>query len=148
MEPRDFNKMFPRAEPKALALLHKMLCFDPSSRITVEEALEHPYLSVWHDASDEPACPATFDFAFEVVEDIPEMKRMILNEVMRFRQMVRMQELHAYGGAQALGHQNVPIPDNSNQWRQEDPRPQEAYFGQHTIGLEQELEGGLDVMQH
>ena len=73
----------------ALDLLDRMLAFDPSSRISVEDALEHRYLHIWHDASDEPACPTTFDFAFEVVEDVAEMRRMILDEVHRFRRSVR-----------------------------------------------------------
>jgi mitogen-activated protein kinase 7 len=78
MPKKSFAMLFPQANPQALDLLDKMLAFDPSSRISVEEALEHPYLSIWHDASDEPVCPTTFDFHFEVVEEIPEMKRMIV----------------------------------------------------------------------
>jgi serine/threonine protein kinase len=34
-----------------------MLNFDPAKRITCEQALEHPYLAVWHDPTDEPVCP-------------------------------------------------------------------------------------------
>ena len=147
MKPRLFKDMFPHAEKEALLLLEQMLAFDPTKRISVEEALEHAYLNIWHDSSDEPSCPATFDFAFEVVEDIPEMKRMILSEVNRFRQTVRMQQVQAYGSHMGQGQQNVPIPDNSNQWRGEDPRPQEAYVSQNSMGLEQDLQGGLDAMR-
>jgi mitogen-activated protein kinase 7 len=84
-----FKKLFSGANPDALDLLDRMLAFDPSPRITVEEALEHKYLQVWHDASDEPLCPTKFDFAFEVVEEIPQMREMILDEVHRFRNSVR-----------------------------------------------------------
>jgi len=84
-----FQKLFAGANPDALDLLDRMLAFDPSKRITVEEALEHKYLQVWHDASDEPLCPTKFDFAFEVVEEIPQMREMILDEVRRFRNSVR-----------------------------------------------------------
>jgi serine/threonine protein kinase len=49
--------MFPHANPLALDLLAKMLHFDPAKRITCEQALEHPYLAVWHDPTDEPVCP-------------------------------------------------------------------------------------------
>ena len=76
-----FVRLFPTANPDALHLLDMLLAFDPSRRIGVEEALEHPYLSVWHDASDEPICERPFDFAFEVVEDVGQMKQMILDEV-------------------------------------------------------------------
>jgi mitogen-activated protein kinase 7 len=49
--------MFPHANPLALDLLAKMLNFDPARRITCDQALEHPYLAVWHDPTDEPVCP-------------------------------------------------------------------------------------------
>lgn len=144
----DFARLFVNANPDALDLLDKMLAFDPSSRISVEEALEHRYLHIWHDASDEPSCPTTFDFSFEVVEDVGEMRKMILAEVHRFRQHVRVQQPQG----QQLGQSqqpNVPIPDNVNQWShgREDPRPQEAAAARHNnMGLEQELQGGLDAM--
>ncbi|KAL9588344.1 MAG: hypothetical protein Q9203_002852 [Teloschistes exilis] len=143
-----FQRLFHNANLDALDLLDRMLAFDPSSRISVEEALEHRYLHIWHDASDEPNCPTTFDFHFEVVEDVPEMRKMILAEVQRFRQYVRVQPQAQMGGSTGQPQSNVPIPDNTGQWSQEDPRPQEASASHHTqnMGLEQDLQGGLDVM--
>uniref|UniRef100_A0A3B4X7C9 Mitogen-activated protein kinase 7 n=1 Tax=Seriola lalandi dorsalis TaxID=1841481 RepID=A0A3B4X7C9_SERLL len=38
-------KLYPQAEPQALDLLGAMLRFDPRERISVTQALEHPYLS-------------------------------------------------------------------------------------------------------
>ena len=146
MPKKPFPSLFPNANPDALDLLDKMLAFDPSSRISVEQALEHPYLHIWHDASDEPDCPTTFNFDFEVIDEVGEMRRMILDEVMRFRQMVRTVPGAAGGGAgqmQAAGAGQVPMPQGGNQWTAEDPRPQE-YLG-HANGLEQELQGGLDA---
>jgi serine/threonine protein kinase len=60
----------------ALDLLERLLAFDPAQRITVEEALEHPYLAIWHDPNDEPDAPSQFDFGFETVNDIATMKRI------------------------------------------------------------------------
>jgi len=37
----------------ALDLLDRMLTFNPIKRITVEEALAHPYLEQYYDPSDE-----------------------------------------------------------------------------------------------
>lgn len=37
------------ANPLAMDLLSKMLTFHPNKRITVEEALAHPYLKSLHD---------------------------------------------------------------------------------------------------
>lgn len=144
-----FVNLFPRANPDALDLLDHMLAFDPSRRIGVEEALEHPYLSIWHDPSDEPSCPTTFDFSFESVEEVPEMRQMILQEVNNFRRSVRAPQQAQFSPQQAGGQaQQVPIPDSIPR-SHEDPRPQEAAPGAtgHT-DLERELHGGLDQMRH
>lgn len=141
MQKVPFQQLFRNANPDALDLLDRMLAFDPSSRISVEEALEHRYLHIWHDASDEPICPTTFDFHFEVVEDIGEMKKMILAEVNRFRNMVRVQAHQQQG----QNMPQVPIPERYDR-AYEDPRPQEpAAAG--MAGLEQDLQGGLDAMR-
>lgn len=70
-----FSQIYPNANPLACDLLSKMLTFDPRRRITVEQALEHPYLAHLHDRSvchecvyyvhhkqDEPTHTACFDF--------------------------------------------------------------------------------------
>ncbi|RCH89485.1 Mitogen-activated protein kinase, partial [Rhizopus stolonifer] len=54
-------------------------------RITVEEALAHPYLAAYHDEDDEPTHTQTFDFSFEVVESMEDMRKMIAQEVMTFK---------------------------------------------------------------
>ena len=55
---KDFSKLFPTASPEALDFLQKSLTFDPKKRMTVEQALEHPYLSAYHDPEDEPTAPS------------------------------------------------------------------------------------------
>lgn len=143
MTKKTFPYLFPNANPYANDLLDALLAFDPSSRITVEEALRHPYLQVWHDPSDEPECPTPFDFAFEVVEEVDDMRHMIVDEVARFRQLVR-------AGASANSHDGaarqdklgqVPIPPSGmpEQWKAEDPRPEE--YSHATGALEAELGG-------
>ncbi|KAH9074730.1 kinase-like domain-containing protein [Lactarius deliciosus] len=46
----SFKKLIPQADPQALDLLEKMLSFDPTSRVTVTQALAHPWLAAYHDA--------------------------------------------------------------------------------------------------
>jgi len=58
----DFAKLYPDADPSAIDLIDKMLAFDPSNRITVEEALSHPYLASLHDVDDEPSASEPFAF--------------------------------------------------------------------------------------
>ena len=48
-----WSRLYPNAEEKALDLLDKMLTFNPNKRISVEEALAHPYLEQYYDPADE-----------------------------------------------------------------------------------------------
>lgn len=49
-----WKAMFPKTSDLALDLLDRLLAFNPVKRITVEEALKHPYLEPYHDPDDEP----------------------------------------------------------------------------------------------
>ncbi|EGV62181.1 mitogen activated protein kinase 2 [Yamadazyma tenuis] len=86
----EYSELFPTANPLALDLLEHMLTLDPYERITVDEALKHPYFQVWHDPQDEPECQIKFDFkSFETIDDLPTMKQIIIDEVRSFREFVR-----------------------------------------------------------
>lgn len=43
-----------------LDLLQQMLIINPAKRITVEKALNHPYLAEYHNPDDEPICDRPF----------------------------------------------------------------------------------------
>ncbi|KAG8431831.1 hypothetical protein GDO86_019805 [Hymenochirus boettgeri] len=64
-QPVPWPSLYPQAGKKALDLLSKMLRFDPRERISVREALRHPFLSKYHDPDDEPECVPAFDFGFD-----------------------------------------------------------------------------------
>lgn len=63
--PPSLRRQFPGTPPDALDLLRKMLAIHPRKRITVTEALEHPFLAPLHSPDDEPVAEETFDFSFE-----------------------------------------------------------------------------------
>ncbi|KAH7352521.1 hypothetical protein KP509_19G049800 [Ceratopteris richardii] len=61
-EKQSLREKYPMVPPEAMDLVEKMLEFNPARRITVEDALAHPYLASFHDESDEPVCPEPFTF--------------------------------------------------------------------------------------
>ncbi|CAB11693.1 Mitogen-activated protein kinase spk1 [Schizosaccharomyces pombe] len=82
----SFKALFPQASPDAIDLLEKLLTFNPDKRITAEEALKHPYVAAYHDASDEPTAspmpPNLVDLYCNKEDlEIPVLKALIFREV-------------------------------------------------------------------
>lgn len=76
---------FPEVSPLAMDLIAKMLTFDPSKRITAEEALAHPYLAKLHDEEEEPTCATPFIVEFDELSlSEQDIKDLIYEESMRF----------------------------------------------------------------
>ena len=67
---KNFAEVFEGQNPDGIDLLKKMLTFDPLKRITVNEALQHPYLKELHDEEDEFTTDvvSAFDFDFEIYD--------------------------------------------------------------------------------
>ncbi|KAK2650223.1 hypothetical protein Ddye_017712 [Dipteronia dyeriana] len=82
---QNFSVRFPNVSPGAVDLLEKMLVFDPNRRITVDEALCHPYLAPLHDINEEPVCLRPFSFDFEHPSFTEEnIKELIYRETVNF----------------------------------------------------------------
>ncbi|KAF8155754.1 CMGC/MAPK protein kinase [Crassisporium funariophilum] len=86
---RPFATLFPNANPLAVDFLTKTLTFDPKKRITVEDALAHPYLEAYHDPDDEPVAPPLDPEFFEFdlhKDDISreQLKELLYEEIMSF----------------------------------------------------------------
>ncbi|KAI9350779.1 kinase-like domain-containing protein [Obelidium mucronatum] len=77
--------LFPQATPNAIDFLNCLLKFDPDARLTIEQALAHPYLEAYHDLNHEPSHAHIFDFGFETLDTVDEMKNAILQEVLDFK---------------------------------------------------------------
>jgi serine/threonine protein kinase len=85
----DFAVLYPDANPLAIDLLERTLVFDPQRRISVDDALAHPYLASLHDASMEPTyTPAADDPHFKSLDEpdahIPDeyLREAIYNQML------------------------------------------------------------------
>ena len=86
-EAKDFNQIFKGANPHAIDLLQRMLTYDPEERITVNDALSHPYLKQLHFPDDEPTTEqvSAFDFDFEKFSlGKDDFKDLIYEEIMLY----------------------------------------------------------------
>lgn len=64
---RDFREMYPGAPADSLDLLKQMLSFNPECRISVDKALEHPFLQAVRRTQSEIVEPNPFSMEFENV---------------------------------------------------------------------------------
>ena len=85
---KNFNQLLSMCKnPDAIDLCKKMLEFDPEKRITIQGALEHPYMAKLHQEDDEPlgAPVSDFDFDFEMYSlKINEFKQLIYEEALLY----------------------------------------------------------------
>jgi len=81
--PRAFAGVFVDMPPDARDFLARTLRWDPESRFTVDEAIQHPYLANLHCPEDEPTRDAldTSDFEFELRKiSVPALREEIFRE--------------------------------------------------------------------
>lgn len=80
----SFSRLYPNANPLAIDLLQKMLVFDPSNRIGVTEALQHPYMASLYDPNSDP--PAEVPIDLDIDEDLGEdmIREMMWKEMLHY----------------------------------------------------------------
>ncbi|XP_076865172.1 mitogen-activated protein kinase 15 [Brachyhypopomus gauderio] len=88
----------PSVPPDALDLLQRLLVFNPDTRLTAEEALQHPYVAKFHNPAREPSLdydvilPVDDDVQLSVAQYRNKLYEMIL-EKRAMRQMERQVHL-------------------------------------------------------
>lgn len=80
-----FDK-FPAANPALIEIMEGMLIFNPSKRITISQALEHPYFDNIRDQRKEQVFLNPPNFEFEDMPDITlaRLKQYIVSEIRRY----------------------------------------------------------------
>ncbi|KAK8619134.1 hypothetical protein V6N13_133101 [Hibiscus sabdariffa] len=79
-----FSHLYPQADPLAIDLLQRMLVFDPSKRITVTEALLHPYLSGLYDPRCNPPAQVPIDLEIDENMGEPMIREMMWTEMLHY----------------------------------------------------------------
>ncbi len=100
--PQDLRQLWPHAADCTIDLIRRMLVFNPARRITVQEALQHPYFAGLHDPTDEPACGRPFDFSYNSDRlSCEAIRQLLLAEVLHFHPEVRGEDGYAEAEAAA-----------------------------------------------
>ncbi|KAE9405068.1 kinase-like protein [Gymnopus androsaceus JB14] len=112
---RPFSQIFPNATPLAVDFLTKTLTFDPKKRITVEDALAHPYLEAYHDPETNLSHPHLIPSSSSSIvlhkDDISreQLKELLYEEIMTFTPAImhdaRRRLLYPVS---SVSHQNKP----------------------------------------
>lgn len=86
IEKVPWKDILPKANDDALDLLEKLLKFDPDKRITIEQAMKHPYFDGLPGEFEEKPVPVSkFDFQFEDQDLTPQdIREMILHEILLY----------------------------------------------------------------
>lgn len=82
---KPLHEFFPTASDEALDLLKNLLQFNPNKRLTAEEALEHPYVSEFHNIDDEPSMDRVIEIAIDdnTKFSIREYRDKLYQEIMK-----------------------------------------------------------------
>ena len=110
---KDFTELFRGANEQAIDLIKKMLTFDPKRRITIDQALAHPYMERLHFEEDEPTGEPVndFDFDFELFSlKIPEYKELIFEEIKLYHSTEAEEKYEALKRSHPQGHLYTRYP--------------------------------------
>ena len=91
---KNFAEIFHMMPEPAQDILRKMIRWDPESRLSVEEAIMHPYLDKLHCPEDEPTRDAldTTDFEFERRKiTLPALREEIFREALEHHPNIKEQ---------------------------------------------------------
>ena len=111
---KPFESIIKSANPQALDLLKRLLEFNPDKRITVNEAISHPYLASLYYPDDEPTTKpvSLFDFEFERQSlTMRDLKDLMYEEIL-FYHFNQKKEAYEKAKSGYLGTIAPSVPSN------------------------------------
>ena len=85
--PKDLREIYPAISANELDLLTKMISFNPRNRITLDQALNHPYFFPVRDTNYEILATGPADFIFDGDQEVDmfTLREIFRREVSRYR---------------------------------------------------------------
>jgi mitogen-activated protein kinase 15 len=112
----SLESVFPAAPEDAIDLMKKLLKFNPKDRLTVEEALEHSYVSQFHNIDNEPVCKKIItipiddnkkfsikEYRLKIYTDIHKRKKDLRKKKMMQEQLYYQKKKSAMGYSTQYG---------------------------------------------
>lgn len=83
LKKKTFHATFPGASEDAIDLIKKLLTFNPKHRMTVEQALQHPYVKDFHCPQEEITCERPIPISMNDNQkfSIKEYREALYNEI-------------------------------------------------------------------
>lgn len=109
---KSLQSLFPTASVDALDLMSKLLVFNPEKRLSVDEAIRHPYLAQFHNSADEPILSAPIHISIDDNKryKISEYRKYLYRKIVerkKFLRAKREQQRLAQSGQ--MSGQPVPV---------------------------------------
>jgi mitogen-activated protein kinase 15 len=112
----SLDSIFPTASDDAIDLMKRLMRFNPSDRLTVEEALEHSYVAQFHNIDNEPVCKKTItipindnkkfsikEYRLKIYTDIHKRKKELRRRKLVQEQLYYQKKKSAMGYATQYG---------------------------------------------
>ncbi|XP_056696091.1 mitogen-activated protein kinase 7-like [Spinacia oleracea] len=80
-----WKAMFPEADSLALDLLQRMLVFNPKKRITIADALQHPYMFDLYNPTEYPPSHKTLDVNIDAYVGETNLRDMLWSEMLFYK---------------------------------------------------------------
>jgi len=119
-KPKDLREVFPNVSEDILDLLRKTLQFNPNKRMTAEEALNHEFVSKFHDPENEPSAPSPIiipidddkklsimDYRNALYRDVIDKKKNLPNLLQAVPLLIALLQVHPQ--VNHLHLQQVPL---------------------------------------